>query len=78
MWSGAKNKVPVFGIKKRDDGQVYTQIIKNASKQELMSIIKKLIARNTIVYTDKWKSYDGLVLDGYKQKCIDYSRPYSN
>ena len=43
-----------------------------------MSIIKKLIARDTIVYTGKWKSYDGLVLDGYKQKCIDYSRPYSN
>ena len=27
---GAENKVPVFGIKKRDDGRVYTQIIKNA------------------------------------------------
>lgn len=33
---GAENKVPVFGIKKREDGTVYTQIIKNASKQELL------------------------------------------
>lgn len=29
---GAENKIPVFRTKKRDDGTVYTQIIKNASK----------------------------------------------
>ena len=56
---GAENKVPVFGIKKREDGRVYTQIIKNASKQELLPIIRRLIKRDrTTVYTDKWASYD--------------------
>ena len=38
---GTENKVPVFGIKKRDDGTVYTQIIKNASKATLMPIVKE-------------------------------------
>lgn len=76
---GAENKIPVFGIKKRDDGRVYTQIIKNASKQELLPIIKRLVAKNkTTIYTDKWKSYDGLVLDGYKHKRINHSKSYSN
>ena len=76
---GAENKVPVFGIKKRDDGRVYTQIIKNASKQELLPIIKRLVAKNnTTIYTDKWKSYDGLVLDGYKHRRINHSKTYSN
>jgi transposase len=76
---GAENKVPVFGIKKRDDGRVYTQIIKNASKQELLPIIRRLVAKNnTTIYTDKWKSYDGLVLDGYKHKRINHSKTYSN
>ena len=76
---GAENKVPVFGIKKRDDGRVYTQIIKNASKQELLPIIRKLINKNkTTIYTDKWKSYDGLVFDGYKHKRINHSKTYSN
>ena len=76
---GAENKVPVFGIKKRDDGRVYTQIIKNASKQELLPIIRRLISKkNTTVYTDKWKSYDGLVLDGYKHKRINHSKQYSD
>ena len=76
---GAENKVPVFGIKKREDGTLYTQIIRNASKHELLPIIKKLVAKdNTIIYTDKWKSYDGLVLDGYKHKRINHSKTYSN
>lgn len=76
---GAENKVPVFGIKKREDGRVYTQIIKNASKQELLPIIRRLVSKDgTTVYTDKWKSYDGLVLDGYKHKRINHSKQYSN
>ncbi len=76
---GAENKVPVFGIKKREDGRVYTQIIKNASKQELLPIIRRLVQKDeTTIYTDKWKSYDGLVLDGYKHKRINHSKTYSN
>jgi len=76
---GAENKIPVFGIKKREDGRVYTQIIKNASKQELLPIIRRLVSKNnTTIYTDKWRSYDGLVLDGYKHKRINHSKTYSN
>ncbi len=76
---GAENKVPVFGIKKRDDGKVYTQIIKNASKSELLPIIRRLISKKgATIYTDKWKSYDSLVLDGYKHKRINHSKQYSN
>ena len=43
---GAENKVPVFGIKKRDDGTVYTKIIENASRKTLFPIIKELIAKH--------------------------------
>lgn len=76
---GTENKVPVFGIKKREDGKVYTQIIKNASKQELLPIIRRLVSKkNTTIYTDKWKSYDGLVLDGYKHRRINHSKQYSD
>ena len=74
---GAENKVPVFGILKRD-GRVYTQIIKNASKQELLPIIRLIIKKKSTVYTDKWKSYDGLVLDGYKHYRINHSKQYSD
>lgn len=76
---GAENKVPVFGIKKRSDGTVYTEIIQNASKQSLLPIVKRLVSKHdSIIYTDKWKGYDGLVFDGYKHKRINHSKSYSN
>lgn len=74
---GAENKVPVFGVLKRN-GKVCTQIIKNASAAELRPIITALIRKKTTVYTDRWKSYDGLVLDGYTHKRINHSKQYSN
>jgi len=76
---GAENKIPVFGIKKREDGTVYTQIIPNASKQTLYPIIKELITKDdSIIYTDKFRTYDGLVFDGYKHYRINHSKRYSN
>ena len=76
---GAENKIPVFGIKKREDGTVYTQIIENASKQSLFPIIRRLITfKDSMVYTDKWKGYDGLVFDGYKHQRVNHSKQYSD
>ncbi|MBP6925667.1 MAG: IS1595 family transposase [Candidatus Pacebacteria bacterium] len=76
---GAENKVPVFGIKKRDDGSVYTQIIPNASKSTLFPIIKQLVIKHdSTIYTDKFRTYDGLVFDGYKHYRINHSKKYSN
>ena len=76
---GAENKVPVFGIKKRDNGTVYTQIIENASRATLLPIVKRLVStQDSIVYTDKWRGYDGLVFDGYKHFRVNHSKQYSN
>lgn len=76
---GAENKVPVFGIKKRGDGTVYTKIIENASRATLFPIIKKLIAKHdSIIYTDKFRTYDGLVFDGYQHFRINHSKQYSD
>jgi len=69
---GAKGKTPVVGLLKRQ-GQVYTQVVKNCTKEQLMPILKGKILGNTTVYTDGWKSYDGLVLNGYKHYRIHHS-----
>ena len=63
---GAKGKVPVFGMLKRGD-KVYTQIVKNCSMSELMPIIKGKADKNTIIYTDGFKTYNGLADYGYKK-----------
>lgn len=74
---GAESKVPVFGVLKRD-GKVYTQIIKNASKQELLPIVRQIVRKRSKVYTDKWSAYDGFVFDGYKHARINHSKQYSD
>jgi transposase len=63
---GAAGKTPVFGLKKRGD-KVYTQVVKNCSAAELVPIIKRLAPNDSIIYSDEWKSYDGLVNMGYQQ-----------
>ena len=61
---GAAGKTPVFGLLKRS-GQVYVEIVKNCSRESLMPIIKGKILGGSTIYTDGWKAYDGLILNGY-------------
>ena len=63
---GAKGKVPVFGMLKRGD-KVYTQIVKSCSVRELMPIIQGKADENSVLFSDGFKTYDGLVNYGYKQ-----------
>jgi transposase len=52
---------------KKRDGKVYTQIVKNCSAAELVPIIKRLAPDDSVIYSDEWKAYDGLVNVGYKE-----------
>lgn len=70
---GAKGKVPVFGLLKRN-GKVYTVIVKNCERKQLMPIIKGKILEDSTIYTDGWTSYDSLVLNGYKYYRIYHSK----
>ena len=68
---GASGKTPVVGLLKRG-GKVYTQIIINCTREQLLPVIKGKILTNTTIYTDGWASYDGLILHGYKHKRIHH------
>jgi transposase-like protein len=69
---GAAGKTPVFGILKRG-GKVFLTVVKTCSKKELMPIITGQILENSTVYTDGWKAYDGLIVNGY-----DHYRVFHN
>ncbi len=58
------NKQPVFGIFLRD-GEVYTEIVPDAKKATLQAIIKRRVDVKSIIYSDGWRGYDGLVDVGY-------------
>ena len=51
---------------KRGD-KVYLQIVKNGSMSELIPIIKGKTDENSIIYTDGFRTYNGLADYGYKK-----------
>jgi transposase len=61
---GAGGKTIVFGLLKRG-GKVYTQIVPDAQKATLQAVIRGKVALESILYTDSWRAYDGLVDVGY-------------
>ena len=63
---GSYGKTIVFGLKQRK-GKVYTQVIKNCSQKAIIPLINQRISKSVIVYTDGFKTYDGLVNMGYKK-----------
>ena len=63
---GARRKTPVFGMLKRGD-KVYTQIVRNCAMSELLPIIQGKADPSSVLYTDGFKTYDGLVNYGYKK-----------
>ena len=73
---GAYNKVPVFGILERN-GTVLVEVVKDVTAESLLSMTVKTVRRGSIVYTDKFKSYDALMFCGYRHLRIDHKKRFS-
>lgn len=59
---GAAGKTSVFELLKRDDN-VYVQIVRNCTREQLLPIIQGKILEGSTINTDGWKAaYDGLIL----------------
>jgi transposase-like protein len=63
---GAYKKTPVFGILKRG-GKVYTEIVPDCAKATLQAIIRGRVDPDSIIHSDGWRGYNGLVDLGYKK-----------
>ena len=61
---GAGEKTIVFGVLKRDD-RVFTQIVPDASKASLQKVIRGRVSLDSVIHSDGWVGYDGLVDVGY-------------
>jgi len=57
---GAKGKIIVFGLLKRG-GKVYTEIIPNCTASTLTKIIRGQTSIDTVIHSDGWRGYNGLV-----------------
>jgi transposase-like protein len=61
---GASGKTIVFGIYKRN-GKVFTEIVPNVQKRTLQAIIRGRVSIETVIHSDSWRGYNGLVDLGY-------------
>lgn len=73
---GAAGKVPVFGLLKRN-GKVYTRIVEDVSRKTLRQTIRTKVIPESVIYTDSFRSYDGLVLDGFKHLRINHQECFA-
>lgn len=70
---GAGGKTPVFGIYKRN-GHVYTEIVPDCAKATLQAIIRGKVALDSVINSDGWRGYNGLVDLGYGHLRVDHSK----
>ncbi len=70
---GAGKKIVVLGLLKRN-GKVYAQIIPDASREEIMPIIRQTVKSGADIYTDGWRSYDALAIYGYNHKKVNHEK----
>ena len=71
---GAYGKTIVFGIFKRN-GSVHTEIVPNCSKATLQKAIRGKVSLDSVIYSDGWRGYNGLVDVGYgKHLRVDHGK----
>jgi len=63
---GAGGKTPVFGILQRK-GNVYIEIVPDCARKTLQAIIRGKIEPYSVIHSDGWRGYNGLVDLGYKK-----------
>jgi transposase len=63
---GASGKTIVFGIYKRN-GCVFTEIVPNVQKKTLQAIIRGKVSLDSVIHSDCWRGYNGLVDVGYSK-----------
>jgi transposase len=70
---GAAGKTAVFGIFERA-GQVYTEVVPDCTKATLQGIIRGRVEVDSIINSDGWRGYSGLVDLGYGHRRVDHTK----
>ena len=70
---GAYGKTIVFGLFERD-GKGYTEIVPDCSKATLQAIIRGKVDPSSVINSDGWRGYSGLVDLGYGHFRVDHGK----
>lgn len=70
-----EHKVLVFGILQRQ-GRVYAHIVKRSNAKTLVPVIRLVVEDTSTIYSDQWRGFSKLSLDGYTHKSVNHSEEY--
>ena len=70
---GRFGKTTVFGIFERE-GKVCTEIVPNCKAKTLQAIIRGKVDAASIINSDGWPGYDGLIDLGYGHFRVNHSK----
>jgi len=74
---GAAGKFPVFSILERG-GKVRVDVVQNVTGETLLTMATKKVKRGSLIYTDKFRSYNGLISYGFRHMRIDHGKRFVN
>jgi len=74
---GAAGKIPVFGILERG-WKVRVEVVKDVQGETLLEMAIKKVKRGSLIYTDKFRSYYGLISYGFRHRRIDHGVRFVN
>lgn len=71
---GASGKHIVFGIYRRN-GSVFTELVPDVQRKTLQAIIRGRVSLDSIIHSDGWRGYNGLVDTGFdKHYRVNHSK----
>jgi transposase len=69
----SQNRVPVLGILERK-GRVTVEVLQDVNPEAVLNLTVKKVKTGSIVYTDKYRTFDALMFCGYKHIKVDRKR----
>jgi len=74
---GAGHKIPVFGIRERGS-KVFVEPVANVDEPTLTQLTRNHVREGSKTYTDKFRSYNSLIFQGYEHIRIDHEKKFAN
>lgn len=74
---GELSGISPFGILE-GGGKVRVEVVQNVTGETLLIMAIKKIKRGSIIYTDKFRSYNGLISYGFRHLRIGHSKRFAN
>lgn len=74
--AGAAGRIPVFGLLERS-GEDRVIPPSNCSEKHLPGAILKIVELDSIVYSDDWKAYNKLSINGFRHRWINHHNEFA-